>query len=91
MIDLFCDGFPRVPDHIPIDHEHILDSDSLLSMMYLPQSLTVLGGGVIACEYGSIFSLLGVEVTLIDRAQYPLQFMDRELVKQFGDHLWLIL
>ncbi len=74
---------PRTPKEIPIDHEHILDSDSLLSMMYLPQSLAVIGGGVIACEYASIFALLGVEVTLIDRAQCPLQFMDRELVSQF--------
>lgn len=74
---------PRNPKEIPVDHEHILDSDSLLSMMYLPRSLTVVGGGVIGCEYASIFALLGVEVTLIDRAQHPLQFMDRELVEQF--------
>lgn len=74
---------PRNPKEIPVDHEHILDSDSLLSMLYLPQSLVVVGGGVIACEYASIFALLGVEVTLIDRAEYPLQFMDRELVEQF--------
>ncbi len=74
---------PRNPKEIPVDHEHILDSDSLLSMMYLPQSLTVIGGGVIGCEYASIFALLGVEVVLIDRAPYPLQFMDRELVEQF--------
>lgn len=74
---------PRNPKNIPVDHEHILDSDSLLSMMYLPQSLTVIGGGVIGCEYASIFALLGVEVTLIDRGEYPLQFMDRELVQQF--------
>jgi NAD(P) transhydrogenase len=74
---------PRNPKEIPVDHEHILDSDSLLSMMYLPQSLAVVGGGVIGCEYASIFALLGVKVTLIDRAQYPLQFMDRELVEQF--------
>jgi len=74
---------PRNPKEIPVDHEHILDSDSLLSMLYLPQSLTVIGGGVIGCEYASIFALLGVEVVLIDRAPYPLQFMDRELVEQF--------
>ncbi len=74
---------PRNPKEIPVDHEHILDSDSLLSMMYLPHSLTVIGGGVIGCEYASIFALLGVEVTLIDRAPYPLQFIDRELVEQF--------
>ena len=74
---------PRTPDDIPIDHEHILDSDSLLSMIYLPHSLTIIGGGVIGCEYASIFSLLGVHVTLIDRAPAPLQFMDRELVSHF--------
>ncbi|MBH0207703.1 MAG: FAD-dependent oxidoreductase, partial [Nitrospira sp.] len=74
---------PRNPKDIPVDHEHILDSDSLLSMMYLPQSLTIVGGGVIGCEYASIFALLGVEVTLVDRAPYPLQFMDKELVDHF--------
>jgi NAD(P) transhydrogenase len=74
---------PRNPKEIPVDHEHILDSDSLLSMMYLPQSLTVIGGGVIGCEYASIFALLGVEVTLIDRGEHPLPFLDRELVQQF--------
>jgi NAD(P) transhydrogenase len=76
---------PRNPEDIPVDHEHILDSDSLLSMIYLPRSLAVIGGGVIGCEYASIFSLLGVQVTLIDRAPAPLQFMDQELVKHFVD------
>ena len=74
---------PRVPDHIPIDHEHILDSDSILSLVYLPKSLTVLGGGVIASEYASIFALLGVQVTMIDTADRPLKFLDQELTKQF--------
>lgn len=74
---------PRNPSEIPVDHENILDSDSLLSMIYLPRSLTIIGGGVIGCEYASIFALLGVHVTLIDRAQAPLQFMDQELVRQF--------
>ena len=74
---------PRVPDNVPIDHEHVLDSDSLLSLIYLPGSLTVLGGGVIACEYASIFAALGVRVTMIDRAERPLGFMDEELVEHF--------
>ncbi|MDP1768306.1 MAG: Si-specific NAD(P)(+) transhydrogenase [Nitrospirota bacterium] len=74
---------PRAPVEIPIDHEHILDSDSILSMIYLPRSLTVLGGGVVASEYASIFAALGVQVTIIDRANRPLQFLDAELVKMF--------
>ena len=74
---------PRTPVKIPIDHEHILDSDSLLSMIYLPRSLTVLGGGVVASEYASIFAALGVQVTMVDRADRPLQFLDAELVRTF--------
>lgn len=74
---------PRAPVEIPIDHENILDSDSILSMIYLPRSLTVLGGGVVASEYASIFSTLGVHVTIIDRADRPLQFFDKELVQMF--------
>lgn len=74
---------PRAPAEIPIDHEHILDSDSILSMIYLPRSLTVLGGGIIALEYASIFATLGVQVTIIDRADRPLQFFDAELVRTF--------
>jgi len=74
---------PRKPDSIPIDHEHIFDSDSILSMLYLPQSLTVLGGGVIASEYASIFQALGVDVTMIDRFPRPLGFLDDDLSTKF--------
>ncbi len=74
---------PRDPDGIPIDHENILDSDSILSMNYLPQSLAVLGGGVISSEYASIFAHLGVEVTMIDRADRPVKFLDEELTRGF--------
>jgi NAD(P) transhydrogenase len=74
---------PRTPPDIPVDHENILDSDSILSMLYLPGSLTVLGGGVIASEYASIFAHLGVQVTMIDRTDRPLKFMDGELVAKF--------
>jgi len=74
---------PRRPDNVPVDHEHILDSDSILSMIYVPASLTVLGGGVIACEYASIFSQLGTKVTIVDKAPRPLMFMEPELTEKF--------
>jgi NAD(P) transhydrogenase len=74
---------PRNPESIPVDHEHILDSDSLLSIIYLPASLTVLGGGVIASEYASIFASLGVQVTMIDRSERPVSFLDAELTDCF--------
>lgn len=77
---------PRTPPDIPVDHENILDSDSILSMIYLPRSLTVVGGGVIAAEYASIFSLLGVKVTMFDRTPRPLMFMEPECTERFLNH-----
>ncbi|AZZ93462.1 Si-specific NAD(P)(+) transhydrogenase [Hahella sp. KA22] len=76
-------SFPRKPDHAPIDHENIFDSDSVLSMLYLPKSLAVLGGGVIASEYASIFQALGVRVIMIDRYPRPLGFLDKDLTDNF--------
>ena len=74
---------PRKPHNIDIDHESVVDSDSFLSMNYLPKSLIVLGGGVIACEYASVFANLGCEVTLIDRFALPLGFLDQDLPQRF--------
>ncbi|MEZ6018114.1 MAG: Si-specific NAD(P)(+) transhydrogenase [Planctomycetota bacterium] len=74
---------PRTPDDIPVDHELILDSDSILSLVYLPRSLVVLGAGVIAVEFASIFAALGVEVTIVDRYPLPIGFMDADLCTGF--------
>jgi NAD(P) transhydrogenase len=76
-------SYPRNPDNIPIDHEHLFDSDSILSMLYLPASLTVLGGGVIASEYATIFQALGVKVTMIDKYPTPLGFLDQDMTDTF--------
>jgi len=76
-------SYPRTPDNIEIDHEHIFDSDSILSMLYLPKSLIVLGGGVIASEYASMFQAIDVEVTMIDKYPQPLGFLDTDLTEKF--------
>jgi NAD(P) transhydrogenase len=70
---------PRHVDAIEVDHEHVVDSDSILSVPYLPRTLTVLGSGVIACEYASIFAALGCAVTMLDKAAEPLGFLDAGL------------
>jgi NAD(P) transhydrogenase len=71
---------PRAPAGIDIDHEHVLDSDSILGLAWLPRSLIVLGSGVIASEYACTFSALGCQVTQIDRAARPLGFLDGEIL-----------
>jgi NAD(P) transhydrogenase len=70
---------PRHVAAIEVDHEHIVDSDSILSLPYIPRSMLVLGSGVIACEYASIFAALGCRVTLLDKAAEPLGFLDPPL------------
>lgn len=74
---------PRTPPNVPIDHENVLDSDSILSLPYLPTSMLMLGAGVIACEFASIFAALGVRVTIVDKGERPLGFLDSELTEIF--------
>ncbi len=58
----------------------ILDSDDILRMANIPSSLTVVGGGVIGCEYGSMFAALGVKVTIVEQRNSILGFLDTELI-----------
>ena len=72
---------PARPEDLFFDDEHIYDSDTVLGLKRIPRRLTVVGGGVIGCEYACIFSSLGVKVTLIERRPALLTFADRELVE----------
>jgi NAD(P) transhydrogenase len=78
---------PRAPAHLAVDHEHLLDSDSILSLAYLPRSLLVLGGGVVASEYAAMFAALGCHVTQADQFARPLAFLDPELTAFHLDEL----
>jgi len=70
---LVCVGSAPVhPENVPFDGRTVLDSDQILDLDELPHSLTVVGGGVIGSEYASIFSLLDVDVTLVNRRGTPL-------------------
>jgi NAD(P) transhydrogenase len=70
---------PYHPPEIPFDDKAIFDSDSILGMDRIPKSMIVVGGGVIGCEYASIFTALGVEVTLVDGRERLLPFLDGEI------------
>lgn len=71
---------PHRPADIDFQDDFIHDSDEILDINFLPKSLTILGGGVIGCEYASMFAALGVEVTLVDARSEILPFLDLELV-----------
>lgn len=86
---------PHRPPEIAFDHLHTFDSDSFLKIDRIPRSLAVIGGGVIGCEYASIFRALGVDVTLVDGRDQLLPFLDAEISNRLRDrflalgmHLW---
>jgi NAD(P) transhydrogenase len=70
---------PFRPPNVPFDDDTILDSDSILQLDRIPESMAVVGAGVIGCEYASIFAALGVEVHLINNRPTLLPFVDREI------------
>ncbi|MEK6374158.1 MAG: Si-specific NAD(P)(+) transhydrogenase [Acidobacteriota bacterium] len=72
---------PVRPANVPFDGETILDSDNMLTIDRIPESLAVVGAGVIGSEYASIFAALGVEVHLVDGRTSLLPHIDREIVR----------
>jgi len=66
---------PRRPADVPFDKHRVLDSTSILHMRELPKTLSIVGGGVIACEFATIYASLGVEVTMIDSHSKILAFL----------------
>jgi NAD(P) transhydrogenase len=72
---------------IPFDGQNIFVSDDILGVKKLPRTLAVIGAGVVGCEYASIFSALGIRVTLVDRSRRLLPFVDAEIVEALDYHL----
>ncbi len=73
---------PARPSQIDFTDDRIHDSDEILRIDRLPRSLTILGAGVIGCEYACMFAALGVKVVLVDARDALLAFLDGEMVEQ---------
>ncbi len=73
---------PAPPPGVPPDGEVVLTSDDVIRIGRVPRTLVVVGGGVIGIEYASMFAALGVTVTLVERREHPLEFLDREIVEE---------
>jgi NAD(P) transhydrogenase len=78
---------PRRPEEIPFNDVTICDSDSILSTEVIPKSMIVMGGGVIGCEYASMFAAYGIKVTLFDKRTDLLRFVDQEIVQALIYHM----
>src|SRR6187200_3573212 len=81
-------SFPLWPPIEGLESERCVDSERLLAQTDVPKRLVVLGGGIIGCEFASIFSRFGSEVTIIELLPtlIPQEDADasKELAKQFG-------
>jgi dihydrolipoamide dehydrogenase len=71
---------PRKLSHIPIDEKIIVTSDGIESFSEFPESMVILGAGVIGCEWATIFSNFGhTKVNIIDKADRILPFEDKDI------------
>jgi NAD(P) transhydrogenase len=72
---------PARPDSVAFDGKSIVDSDQILDMEAIPDSMVVVGAGVIGIEYASMFAALGAKVTVVERRERMLDFCDLEIVE----------
>jgi NAD(P) transhydrogenase len=85
VIVLASGSRPRRPANVPFDKKSVLDSTSILNLRHLPDSLLVVGGGVIACEFVSIFAALGVRVAVVDSHAQLLAYLSEDVVGVLAD------
>ncbi len=78
---------PYHPPAVPFDGIRIYDSDSILNMQFIPKSMAVIGGGVIGSEYASVFTALGVQVTLVESRDRLLPAIDHEIARRLQAQL----
>lgn len=57
---------PKELPFMKFDHKFILSSSDILNITKLPKEMIVIGGGVIGCEFASIFNQLGVDVQIVE-------------------------
>ena len=78
---------PYHPPDVDFSHPLMFDSDTILSLDHSPRKVTVIGAGVIGCEYASIFGGLGAKVELINPNASLLTFLDTEISDALAYHL----
>jgi NAD(P) transhydrogenase len=70
---------PHRPPSVPFDGVHVHDSDTILSIPFIPRALAVVGAGVIGSEYASIFATLGIPTALLDGRPDLLPHLDQDI------------
>jgi NAD(P) transhydrogenase len=78
---------PARPPTVEFDDRTVIDSDAIMHLDRVPETLVVVGAGVIGIEYASMFAALGTKVTVVERRERMLEFCDLEIVEALKYHL----
>ncbi len=73
---------PKSLPNVPVDHERVLNSDSVLQLQKIPASIVVLGAGAVGCEFASIFAHVGSQVTVVEFMPHLLPIEDEDASKE---------
>jgi len=74
-------SLPRTIPGFDIDGELVMTSDEVLSLDALPETIAVIGGGAIGCEFASVFADLGTKVTILEALPKILPLCDADAAK----------
>jgi dihydrolipoamide dehydrogenase len=78
---------PRVPDGIPVDGEIVVTSDQIEALGRFPDSMVIIGAGVIGCEYATVFANFGwTKINIIDRQPRILPFEDEDVAEEIAQN-----
>ena len=75
-------SYARTLPGLDIDGKKVITSDQAIKMEYVPKSVIVLGGGVIGCEFASVWKSFGAEVTIIEGLPHLVALEDESSSKQ---------
>jgi NAD(P) transhydrogenase len=78
---------PARPPQVEFDDHRVVDSDGILALDRIPDTMVVVGAGVIGIEYASMFAALGTRVTVVEKRDRMLEFCDPEVVESLTFHL----
>ena len=80
-IVLATGSYPKTLPGLDIDGTQIITSEQAIAMDRVPKSVIVLGGGVIGCEFASVWKSFGAEVTIIEGLPHLIALEDESSSK----------
>ncbi|OAA94898.1 dihydrolipoyl dehydrogenase [Clostridium coskatii] len=80
-------SLPFLPSIPGIDLEGVIDSTGALNLKSLPETIVIIGGGVIGIEFANLLSLFGKKVTVLEMLPFVLPSMDRQISNLIADKL----